>query len=162
MEAAQTLDGDELASTQQHQGRRDWIAADGLGLCVDERELWPAVRTSVGFGMEAPACRISVLGQAQRALRKRCHTGLGAIVGQGARQRESWAALCAVDEGVAVAPVGRVEQFGQAVVAGGGVGWDRRRHCPRAAGQDSKVFVAVDWRARGGFEPFYPCQRGGI
>ena len=93
----------------------------------------------------------------------------GAVVGQRAGQRVARAAVGAVDEGIAVAAVGRVEQFGQAVRAGGGVGRDAGLHRARAAGAGcwkaasaSSAGVArvssASTRASGGASLFRRCS----
>jgi hypothetical protein len=94
---------------------------------IDERERRPAGGAGVRLGVEAPGRRIGVFTQAEGALRERRHAGLGTVVGELAGQREARAALGAVDEGVAMAPVGRIEQLAQARVAGRAVGRYRGR-----------------------------------
>ena len=134
----------------------------------------PQTGQALGSAWKRRCSGSRVLAQALRALRERGHAGLRAVVGQGAGQRVARAALRAVDEGVAVAPVGGVEQLGQAVVAGGGVGRDRVRHLARPAGQDAKARLAGERpctrrlqmldageRRRVGLQPsFESCERG--
>jgi hypothetical protein len=71
---------------------------------------------------------------------------------RGGTRRESWdlphdreprAALCAVDERVPVAAVGGIEQFAQALVAGGDVRRDERRARAADAGLDYELAVAA-------------------
>ena len=65
------------------------------------------------------------------------------VVGDAAHDREPRAAVGAVDERIAVAAVRRVEQLGQAVRAGRGVGRDQRLGLARAgAGSDLEAGLA--------------------
>ena len=75
--------------------------------------------------MEAPVGRILVLPTAVGAHREARHGRVRAVVRDPFDDREPWPALRAVDERVAVAPVGRIEELAHAVVAGGDVGRDQ-------------------------------------
>ena len=81
--------------------------------------------------MEAPIQRILVLAAAVLAEPEAGHRRVRPVVGHRADDREARAALGAVHERVAVAPVGRVEQLAHALVAGGDV---RRDQCRAARG----------------------------
>ena len=94
---------------------------------IDEPRARPAVRAGVRLGVEAAVARVLVLGPAARAHREAGHRRQRPVVGDAAHDREARAAVRAVDERVAVAAVGGVEQLGEAVVAGRGVGRDRAR-----------------------------------
>lgn len=128
MEAAQALDGDDLAAQHaRHRSGNRVYARHRHALRIEQHQAGAAIRTGVGLGVEAAMLRRLVLAQTGRALRERRHAGGGAVVGQRARQRVARAALGAVDEGVTVAPVRGVEKLRQAVgahrrvVADGGV-----------------------------------------
>src|SRR5581483_1317224 len=90
-------------------------------------ELGTARRTRVGLGMEPPARRDVVLLGAPRAHGKGAHRGRGPVIGERLDDGEARPAARAVDEGIAVASVGRIEQLAQAVRTGGRVGghWER-------------------------------------
>ena len=69
------------------------------------------------------------------------HRGLRAVVGNAARDGEARAAVGAVEEGIAVAAVARIEQLAQAVRAGGCVGGNAGRDLTvRLAGGDAEVY----------------------
>ncbi len=88
-------------------------------------ELRPAHGAGDRLGVEAAVGGIFVLASAVGAHRKPGHRRVRAVVGRATDDREPRPALRAVDERVAVAPVGRVEELPQAVVAGGDVGGNR-------------------------------------
>ena len=96
-------------------------AAAGPG----QRHARAAVRAGVRLGVKTPVRRVVVLGPAGRAHREAGHCGVRPVVGDVAHDREAGAAVGAVGERVAKAPVGGVEQLGEAVGAGGAVGRDR-------------------------------------
>ena len=85
-----------------------------------------ADRTRVGLGVEAAVGRVVVLGLAGRAHPEAGHRRERPVVGDPADDREARPAVGAVDERVAVAPVGGVVKLAQAVLAGRPVGRDRR------------------------------------
>ena len=95
-----------------------------------DAQLRPAGRAGVGLGVEAAIGRILVLRPARGAHLEAGHRGERPVVRHAAHDREAWSAVGAVDERVAIAPIGRVEQLGQAVVAGGAV---RRNKSARLA-----------------------------
>ena len=171
VEAAQALDGDDAAVAQQRQRGGDRIAGDRPARAHrPARSAGPHTGQALGSAWKRRSQRIGVLAQARRALRERRHAGLRAVVGQGAGQRVARAALGAVDEGVAVAAVGRVEQLGQAVVAGGGVGRDRwssprpsgwRRMRKPGIGVERRRAAAssASTRASGGASLFSRCSK---
>jgi hypothetical protein len=162
VKAAEPLDRDDAAAAQQLERGGDRVAVDRPAPAIDQRQRRSAHRAGVRLGVEAPVQRIGVFAQALRALGEWRHAGLCAVVGQGARQRVARPALRAVDEGIAVAPVGGIEQFGQAVVAGRRVGRDCRRDTAGAAGEDAEVVLPVDAAAGGGLDALDACQRRGV
>ncbi len=95
-----------------------------------EPKAWPADRAGVGLGMEPAAGGIVVLGPAGGAHGKRCHGGERSVVGDAGDDGVARAAVGAVDEGVAVAPVCRVKQLSETVRANIAVG---RYHGPAFA-----------------------------
>ena len=95
---------------------------------VDEPRRRAAFGAGVRLRVEAPVARIVVLRLTAAAHDEAGHRGLRPVVGDAADDREAGPAVRAVDERVAVAAVGRVEQLGEAGVAGRGVG---RHACGR-------------------------------
>ena len=97
----------------------------------------------VGLGVEAAIGGVVVFGLAGGAHWETGHGGLGAVVGDAAGDGEAGAAVCAVEEGIAVASVGGVEQLAEAVGAGGGVGGDAGADAAEIlAGEDAEGGVA--------------------
>ena len=99
----------------------------------------PHTGTGIGLGVETPIAGIVVFRLAGPAHREGRHTGAGAIVGDGAHDREPGAAMGAVGEGVAIASAGRIADLGEAGGAGGGIGDHAGPDRARAAGQDAKA-----------------------
>ena len=97
----------------------------------DEPERGPQSPAGVGLRVEAAVGRIVVLGLAGRAHFEARHRGLRAVVGNAARDGEARAAVGAVEEGIAVAAIVGIEQFAQAIGAGGGVGGNAGRDAGR-------------------------------
>ena len=118
--AAEALDGHDLARPPGRAGRRPGRASS-LGSpaagAASNAELRPARRAGDRLGVEAPVAGIVVLRRALAQSGKPAMVVLRPVVGQAKRDGEPGAAVGAVDERVAVAPVGRVEQLGQAVLA---------------------------------------------
>ena len=130
--AAEALDGEDPA-----------LAEDGDRLLERHRELRPADGAGDWLGVEAPVERVLVLAAAVGAEREAGHRRVRPVVGDGADDREPGPALRAVDERVAMAAVGRVEQLPQAVVAGGDVGRNQRRAARRRARLDRERGLAT-------------------
>ena len=76
--------------------------------------------------MEAAVAGVFVLCPAGRAHGEDAHRRFFAVVGNVLHDGEARAAVGAVDERVVITPVGGIEQFAQAVIAGGGIGRDER------------------------------------
>ena len=108
---------------------------------IPERQLRPAVGAGVRLGVEAAVGGILVFGAAGGAHRETPHRGAGAVVGQVLDDAVARAAVRAVDERIAVAAVGGIEQLAQAVVAGGEVGQHRGAARPVVAARRG-------WRSR--------------
>ena len=133
MEAAEALDGQDLAGAQQIGGltdgrRRAGFAAGGqldhavsLRIQTQQPHAGAAHRTRVGLRVEAAVARVLVLPPAGRAQREAPHRRPLAVVGQVLDDREPGPAVGAVGERVVVAAVAGVEQLATAVVAGGDV-----------------------------------------
>ena len=84
-------------------------------------DLWATHGTRVGLGVKTAIDRIVVLRLAFGAHLEGSHRRLRPVVGDVPDDGEAGAAVGAIDEGIAVAPVVRVEEFPQAVVADGDV-----------------------------------------
>ena len=117
MKAAQTLDGDNGATTQELQRFGDRVASDGLTGFVEQRQLRPAFRTAIGFGVETTIFGPAVFAAATATERERCQTGAGTIIGYAATDRVAGAAVRAVGEGIAPAARSGIQHLGQAITA---------------------------------------------
>ena len=76
--------------------------------------------------METAVGRIVIFGSALGAHRKLGHGSFGAVVGQVTHDGEARPAIGAIDEGVMVAAVLRIEQLFHAGIAGGQIGRHQR------------------------------------
>jgi hypothetical protein len=144
---AEPLDRDDR-TTRESGGRRGHgvgrTRGRGWGAPVgrDQPRGRPARGAGVRLGVEASVGRVLVLGAAERAHLEAGHGGQRPVVGDAADDREAGTAVRAVDERVAVAAIGRIEQLGQAALAGGGVRRDRRRgRAAGGAGHDRELLL---------------------
>ena len=74
------------------------------------------------LSVEAPIVWVVVFRTASRAEGERRHRGPRAVVRRSSNDGETRSAVGAVQEGITVTPIGRVEEFGKAVRAGRGIG----------------------------------------
>ena len=123
--ATQALDRDDPAVEQQAHGGGQGLVARGDRTGSARRppgEAGSAVRAGDRLRVEPAIRGIPVLGVARRAQREGPHRGLRSVVRQLVDDRGPGPAVGAVGERIAVAPVCRVAQLGQARVAGRDVG----------------------------------------
>src|ERR1017187_2523799 len=102
----------------------------------------------IRLGMEAAVARVVVFGPALQAHRERLHRSVRAVIGQGFDDAEARATVGAVGERITVASVFGIEDFAQAIRAGG----DVRQH---QRGFIAAGFAGADFKCRvaGGVEP---------
>ena len=121
--APQALDGDDPSFSDQPPGSSDrLVPAQDLPPFDEQLDRRAAVRAGDRLGVKATVRRILILGSTRRAHREVGHGRERPVVRHGLDQRQSRPAMGAVDEWIAVAPVGRIEQLAQAVRAGRHVG----------------------------------------
>ena len=77
-----------------------------------------ALRAGKRLGMKSAVAWIGILGRALRTEGKARHRRIGTIIRQPFDQGVARAALGAINEGVAEAPISRITHFGKAFVAG--------------------------------------------
>jgi hypothetical protein len=128
------------------------------GLLDRHGEPGTAIRAGDRLGVIAAVGRVLVLGVTRRAHLEALHRRVLPVVRRMAHDRQARAALCAVDEWVAVAAVVGVEELGQAPIAGGDIGRDRGSGCLPAALLDPEKRFAHNWDSLGG-EHADPCER---
>ena len=124
MVAAQALYCDDSARAQvgkRHGQRLFPVRRRGRVAGTPVRELRPAIGARDRLRMEAAISRVAVLGLARRAQRELAHRRPGPVIRQVVDDRGSRPAVGAICERVAIAPICRVEQLGEAVVARGDV-----------------------------------------
>ena len=126
METAEALDGNDLPFPQRLLGKRNRVAGYRIAVGIQKAQRRPADRTAVRLGMIASVFNVVILAVAVRAHGKSFHGGLRPVIGHILDDGQPRAAVCAVDEGIAVTPVLRVQQFPQAVRADGDVRGNKR------------------------------------
>jgi hypothetical protein len=127
VESPQPLDGQDAAGQQELLcGGQDGLGVrmvgaggDGPAGGVRQPDMRAADRAGIGLGVKAPVRRVIIFPLAVRAHGEDAHGGVGPVVRDVGDDGEAGAAVGAVDEGIAVAAVGRVEKLPQAVWAGG-------------------------------------------
>lgn len=112
-----------------------------MSFAIVQKNLWPAFGATVGLGMKASAVGLTVFMLAFIAERERFQATARSVVRQSAADRVAWAALRALGERIAPAPVSRVENFGQAMAAYRRIVPDDRRR-PACVMIDDSKFVA--------------------
>ena len=137
--ATQALDRDDPAVEQQAHGGGQGRLTRGDGSGGTRRppgEPRSAVRAGDRLRVEPAIRGIPVLGVARRAQREGPHRGLRSVVRQLVDDRGPRATVGAVRERVAISPVRRVAQLGQAGVAGRDVGREQAVGARRAYALD--------------------------
>ncbi len=124
--AADAAHGEHPARPQHRDGGSDCciIAAQRGPARLDERQVRTTDGARDGLGMEAPVERVLVFAPARVAQREARHAGVRPVIRQRVDDRVARTALRAVDERIAVAPIGRVGKLAHAVVAREEIGRD--------------------------------------
>ncbi len=161
MKAAETLESTDFSLIERLHKRCERIARrNPLSVAGLQTEVRPAVGTGRGLRMKAAVGRILVFGSASLAHHKGGHRGAIAVVRRSANDRETRTAVSAVEKRIAIAPIRRIEQLGQARVARGDVRRDEdRARRIGVAGHDAESDIVC----RGPRLPrhvFDPRQRG--
>jgi len=127
VETAQTLHGHKPAGQEQVDRVHDCVVvcSHRRALPVRQPEPWAADRAGVGLGVEAPVEGVFVFFTAVRAERKTAHGRAGPVVGNGAGDGVTRAAVGAVGEGVPVAAIVGITHVRDAVGAGGHIRADQ-------------------------------------
>ena len=161
--AAQSLDRDDLPCLQGLPCQFYAIAGELISGLVQIKHPGAAACATIRLGMVAPVVNIMILPVAVRAHGKADHGGLGPVIGDIFNNRETRAAIGAVNEGIAVAPVPGVTQFPQAVLTDADVRRDQgvAEFLPLAL-TDLKAFVAPKFRRIAGFHALDHGQHGGL
>jgi hypothetical protein len=91
---------------------------------MNQGNLWATLGTGIGLGMETPVEGIIVFLLALGTHNKLPHSGLIPIVGKISDDGETGATVCAIDEGIKIASIGRIKKFFETFWAGGDIGRD--------------------------------------
>src|SRR5512138_807850 len=128
MKPAESLDGNDIAFTQEparfEDRRHTTLDAGNFGGTYRERladlaqrDEWPAIGTGNRLGMEAAIQRILIFVAAAIAHAEFRHRREGAVIGNVLDDREARSTVGAVNEGIEIAPIARIEQLAFAVRA---------------------------------------------
>ncbi len=135
--AAEPLDGDDQAVPQRRGRRPDGIrfavgdpGGELAAVAIEQPQPRPALGAGVRLRVEAAVGGVLVLAPAGGAELEARHRRQRPVVGDAGDDREAGAAVGAVRERVAEAPVGGIAELGQAVGAGRDVGTDLRARPP--------------------------------
>src|SRR6476620_3288612 len=115
MKAADPLDSDDLTVEQRSRRLLKWVLAARFG----QPHARAALRACVRLGVETTIARVLVFRPALRAHLEGRHRRAGPVVGHALDDREARAAVGAVDERVAKAPILLVMELGETVITGG-------------------------------------------
>src|SRR5271166_7079527 len=100
------FDRDDLARLQCCDRRSEGISTK---LCTFvhgvELQTRSTLRAGDRLSMKSPVAWIGIFSRAQRTQLEACHRCIGAVIGQALNQGVTWAALGAIDEGIAEAPI---------------------------------------------------------
>ena len=156
MHAAEALDGHDLPGFE-HLTRgvqRRLVALGARPVRADKEQMGPADRAAVRLGVVAAVFDVVIFPLAVRAHGKAAHGGQRAVVGQVPHDGEARAAVGAVEKGIAVAPVLRVEKLAPAVVTEADVRRDEGVAFPLdQARQDREALAAFHLAAPARFDP---------
>ena len=123
--AAHALDGEHLSAPQQASRRRQRLPGQQRSGRGQQPQPGPAGRAADRLRVKPAVGGILVFRRAARAHGEARHRGQRPVVGHVPDNREPRPAVGAVDERVAEPAVGRIGEFPQAVIAGGGIGRDQ-------------------------------------
>jgi len=152
---AEALDGHNPPGRQQRRRPGQRLTADRPAGGVQQAQGRPALGAGVGLGVETAVGRVLIFAPAVGAEREARHGGAGPVVGHVGDDREARAAVGAVDESVATAPVGGVEQLD---AAGGASGQIRQHPGQRGAGRGAVGDPEAGLAGRRQFGAFKACE----
>ncbi len=157
-----TMRPDAIASSAASSATGPNSCVGGHGRAPDQ--LRATHRAGVGLGVEAAICWVVVFGLASGTHRESGHGRRRPVVRNAEHDGVPRAAVRAVREGVAVAPVVGVVDLGEAVVAGCGIDADRHIGGSGVAAFDDVEAVGRRGRSRQlfGGDAGHPRQRRGV
>ena len=146
LETAQPLYGKDITPLYQRAGGINVIDClqrfntDRTAFCTFQPGMRAAGVAGNRLGMKAAICRILVFGRTRGTQREDPHGGCRPVIGNRFDDRQAWAAMGAVGEGVAVTSCIRRKYFRQTRRTRCGVGYDVRVDVvSRVAGDDAEI-----------------------
>lgn len=121
LKPAKTLDRQNGAAPESLGGKNDRVAINGTSVFVFKPEFRPALRTRNRLGMKASVSRVFIFLAARPAHFKGRHGCRGPVIRNVPQNGQARSAMGAIGKGIAVTPVGRVADVGQACRACCGV-----------------------------------------
>ena len=127
MVPAEALDGQDLSLGQQPSGSSDVAVFSIRDSTFALQEIaGPAGRAGDRLRMKPPVFRVAIFASAQLVQQPVFHRGVRTVVRQTQQNGVAGPAIGAIDVGIAVARIGWIEQFFQAIVANRQVGGNAR------------------------------------
>jgi hypothetical protein len=125
VKSSYAFDGNYPAFYQELHGPcQDFRPLEFISPGIQKNKSRAARRAGIGFRMESPVERVFIFGAAVRTEGKAGHGGMGSVIGDIVYDSKTRAAVCAIDEGVEVASVGRIKQLTKAFAAYCRIGGD--------------------------------------
>ena len=116
---AEPLDGRDATCAQSGGESRNWFrGVNGLAIGTDQLQAGPAGRARCGLRVEAAIGRIAVLTMTILAHGEVGHCGIGTVVGRAANDRQSRAAVGAVQERISVPPISGITHLANTIGTG--------------------------------------------
>ena len=145
MKTTQSLDRQNRTSLQLFYGSSDDILhRDRFASGIAQTQMRTADRAGVRLCVKAAVTRIVVFPRTSRAQCETRHAGVGAVIGQGGGNGVAGAAMRAVDEGITVTAIIRIEQFTQTVTTCGRIWRDLGADCTNLTdGNQKGGFLAM-------------------
>lgn len=162
VESTQTFQSDNLAISQRcNCGSNRFIGSSHhLAAWIPKFSSRPTLGAGDWLCVKTPVSRGLVLSLAVGAHLERGHSGIRAVVGQALDYAVARAAVSAIDEGVAIAPVGRVEHFAETFRADRDVGQDNGGFAPAFSRFADFKRGEIERGEFAGFDADDPSERG--
>ncbi len=128
MKATQPFDSENRPLLQVRDGLSDRRLALGKPFARGRLKphLRPTIPAGIGLSMETPVPRVVVFSLTRRTHAEASHGGLVAVIGDIFDDSVAWAAVGAVDKGIAVTAIEGITELMKAVGTGADIGSDQR------------------------------------
>jgi len=163
MITAQPLDGDNLAGLQERNCPGERVSLKGNAGERKEGQVRAARRAGDRLGVVAPRGWIPVLGATGGTEGKISHCRLRPVIRDAGDERKTRTAVGAINKGVVITAIVRVEELGEAIVTKVGIRGNRRHLGAVArAGKDLKGALVGQQRQGGALPAVNAGQGGGL